>query len=642
MQPHGGAKELAVRLVGAERAVELSRAHADAPRIVVSGIDLLTVRRFGDGLLTPLVGPMTRDVWDRVLDEEIIIANGDSWAWGVPIAFPLTEEEKAAVKPGQPAIMVSERGEEVALLEVEDVYAWDKARYCLVIHGSETPEHPGARQTLEDRRGWLAGGNIHVFPSDFRPNEAIARYTHSTDRVRALLKVKGWSAAIAMPARRPLRRDHEYAMVVAAERLMHAGTWAGVVLTPLASETRWDDVPAEVRIASHAVLKEMRLLGKGDAEESLWRQAGYTINDVFDLYALEMRTFHGGPREAVMHAIYRQNMGFTHIIIGHGTADPLYDSGSSFPSGTEARAKFESLAGKLLIEPIFVGAAAYFEELGAVALIADHADRGLKTVTIPDRKLRELLRSGVAPDERIMRPEVGEVLSRAYREMQSGIKLAREAPKDPPAPEPNIVWHSQKVTREMRENQNRHRGVTLWFTGLSGSGKSTLANEVSAILHERGVRTYVLDGDNIRMGLSKGLGFGEEDRKENIRRIAEVARLFSDAGIVTLAAFISPFRHERDMARALQPETFVEVHVKADLAVCEQRDPKGLYRKARAGQIKDFTGIGSPYEPPAKPELVVDTGLSSLKDCAEMVVAELEMRAYIPNMGTADTRCKEL
>lgn len=193
----------------------------------------------------------------------------------------------------------------------------------------------------------------------------------------------------------------------------------------------------------------------------------------------------------------------------------------------------------------------------------------------------------------------------------------------------NIVWHAHQVDRSMREELNGHRGATLWFTGLSGSGKSTIANEVAARLHARGVRTYVLDGDNIRHGLNAGLGFTDEDRKENIRRIGEVAKLFTDAGLVNLTAFISPFREDRARARSLQPDDFLEVYVEADLAVCEARDPKGLYRKARAGEIAHFTGLSSPYEEPDSPEITVNSGKNNVTACAAQILQSLENRGII-------------
>ena len=184
----------------------------------------------------------------------------------------------------------------------------------------------------------------------------------------------------------------------------------------------------------------------------------------------------------------------------------------------------------------------------------------------------------------------------------------------------NVTWHLGEVDREKREALNGHKGAVLWFTGLSGSGKSTLANRVEAILHERGCHTYILDGDNIRHGLNSNLGFSDEDRQESIRRIGEVSRLFSDAGILTLTAFISPFRSDRATVRELIGDRFVEIHVQASVEVCESRDPKGLYKKARAGEIAEFTGISSPYEAPENPEVVVDTGELSLEDSAAKVI----------------------
>jgi adenylylsulfate kinase len=196
----------------------------------------------------------------------------------------------------------------------------------------------------------------------------------------------------------------------------------------------------------------------------------------------------------------------------------------------------------------------------------------------------------------------------------------------------NIVWHQATVTRERREQMNKHRAKLLWFTGLSGSGKSTLAHALEEELFQRGCRTYVFDGDNVRHGLCGDLGFSDSDRAENIRRIAEMAKLFVDAGVISLTAFISPFREDRNRARGLFPHgDFIEVYVDCPLEVCETRDVKGLYKRARAGEIKDFTGISSPYEPPSKPEIVIHTADREVKDCVNEMIRSLELRGVIPN-----------
>jgi len=195
----------------------------------------------------------------------------------------------------------------------------------------------------------------------------------------------------------------------------------------------------------------------------------------------------------------------------------------------------------------------------------------------------------------------------------------------------NVAWHHASITRGDRAQQRGHRSAILWFTGLSGAGKSTLANAVNAALFERGLACYVLDGDNVRHGLCKDLGFSDADREENIRRIGEVAKLFLDAGVVVLTAFVSPFVADRQRARDLvEAGDFIEIHCAADLAVCEQRDTKGLYAKARAGEIKEFTGISSPYEAPEAPELRVDTAGQSLEQSVDQVLAYLAAQGVIP------------
>jgi adenylylsulfate kinase len=194
----------------------------------------------------------------------------------------------------------------------------------------------------------------------------------------------------------------------------------------------------------------------------------------------------------------------------------------------------------------------------------------------------------------------------------------------------NIVWHPGAVTRSDREQLNGHKGCTVWLTGLSGSGKSTIAVELEKTLWARGVRAYILDGDNVRHGLNKNLGFSPADRTENIRRIGEVAKLFTEAGMVAITAFISPYRADRDQVRAImQAGDFVEVFVDCPLDVCEQRDVKGLYQKARAGQIPEFTGISAPYEAPLEPELTINTANQSVEESVRQVIAALEARGLV-------------
>ena len=197
----------------------------------------------------------------------------------------------------------------------------------------------------------------------------------------------------------------------------------------------------------------------------------------------------------------------------------------------------------------------------------------------------------------------------------------------------NLIWHHATVTRDRRQKQNRHRSVILWFTGLSGAGKSTLAHAVEEELHQLGCRTFVFDGDNVRHGLNKNLGFSKEDRQENIRRIGEMCKLFIDAGVIALTAFISPFREDRESVRKLVAEgDVIEIFCDCSLEVCESRDVKGMYARARRGEIKEFTGISSPYEAPEHAELVIKTDCASLEECVAQIIS------YLQKTGVLDTK----
>jgi len=195
---------------------------------------------------------------------------------------------------------------------------------------------------------------------------------------------------------------------------------------------------------------------------------------------------------------------------------------------------------------------------------------------------------------------------------------------------PNTIYHNATVTRQRREKLNNHKSVVIWFTGLSGSGKSTLAHSVEEELHKLACRTFVLDGDNVRHGLSSNLTFSDDDRKENIRRIGETAKLMMEAGVIAITAFISPFREDRDNVRGLlSQDDFIEIYCNASLEVCESRDVKGLYKRARAGEIKNYTGIDSPYEEPTNPELVVNTGDELLEESVTKVIEYLKLKNII-------------
>lgn len=403
---HGGVAAPVDRFVPAAQEEGFRQAAQAMPKIVVKEADRSTVGRIADGVLSPLVGFMNEAVYNRVLDEMVLESKGKKYVWGIPLSLPITEEEKRFVAPGQTAALVLETGELLGTIEVDSVFAWDKRRYNEKVYGTPREDHPGARIANDDPRETLVGGALRVLRLSGNP--AIEMYVHSPVETRRRIAERKWEAAVAFQTRNPLHRAHEYALVYAMENLTRQGKFTGVVLNPLVGETKGDDVDAVTRMQTYERLREMRLLGQGDKDEALWREKGYDLNDQFELWALDIKMFYGGPREAIMHAIYRQNFGFSNIVIGRKHADAPYDDGTAIWGDFDAQEVFDDLPGELHILPVKVGFAAYYESMGRVDLMENHPDE--KPVFISGKQVRGDLVAGRKPDSRVLRPEIAELL----------------------------------------------------------------------------------------------------------------------------------------------------------------------------------------------------------------------------------------
>src|SRR5688572_8875435 len=382
------------------------------PAIEVNEHDRTTLYRIADGTLSPLTGPMDHADYQSVLSRMAIERNGKLWAWTIPIILPVTEAEAKACEIGK-EIGLTQGGELFGKLRVKDVYAWDKIEFVRAVYGTERTDHPGARLWLSDPRTHCVSGEItlasHVDPRPF------SKRIQAPVQTRALIERKGYEQTVAFQTRNPLHRAHEYALVYGAERILRDNKKrTGVILNPLVGQLKGDDVPAETRMLTYEALVEGRFLGQGDMDESLWKQHGQDLNDQLELIGLDMRMYYGGPREAVMHAIYRQNLGFTHFIIGRKHADAPYDDKTAIWGDFDAQTIFEKLGGHLAIRTVNVGFAAYFEEIGRVGLVEDN--KGKTQVTISGTKMREILGAGQMPDERVMRPSTAKVLAAYYQE----------------------------------------------------------------------------------------------------------------------------------------------------------------------------------------------------------------------------------
>jgi sulfate adenylyltransferase len=405
---HGGLTEPVNRSVPADEAPDFRRRAASLKRVPVSDADLSSHYRLGDGGLSPLTGPMDRATYDRVLDGEVILQNGKAYAWTIPISYPVDKALAATIKTGETVALVDGKNEIAGTLEVRDIFSFDKARYIKSVYGTERTDHPGGRMVMSDPRDMLLGGEVRVLPQP--KHSEYGQFILSPKETRGLFRKRGWQRVVAFQTRNPLHRAHEYALVAGIERLTAAGHFAGAVLNPLVGETKGDDVDAATRMRTYRALIDNKALGQGDKDEALWKKAGYDLSDQLILLGLDIKMFYAGPKEAIMHAIYRQNFGFTDIVIGRKHADAPYDDGKDIWDGLAAQRKFDELKGELLIKPVKVGFAAYYEELGRVGLVDECAPKGYKQVSISGRELREKLRAGVMPDARIMRPETASIL----------------------------------------------------------------------------------------------------------------------------------------------------------------------------------------------------------------------------------------
>jgi len=406
---HGGLAAPVDRVVPLSERAKLLAEAAKLPSIALTKADLSTVHRLADGTLSPLEGPMGRDAWHLVLDAGVIERGGKRYAWGIPLSLPVTDAEAAKLGKGGSAALRSESGDVVAILDEIECFEWDKPKYVKNTYGTERFDHPGGAMTKNDERTKLVGGKLRALPQEQRPEWTI----FSPRMTRAFIREKKWQRALAFQTRNPLHRAHEYALVAGVERLTREGFFTGVVLNPLVGELKGDDVPAATRMRCYRELHDRKLLGEGDKDEALWKSRGYDLTEVFEVLPLDIKMFYGGPKEAVMHAVYRQNHGFSDLVIGRKHADAPFEDGKPIWGDFDAQEIFESLPGELHLKPCKIGFAAFYESLGRVDLTDAHPDE--KPFAISGTKVREQLQAGERPDPRIIRPEISAILIEAYR-----------------------------------------------------------------------------------------------------------------------------------------------------------------------------------------------------------------------------------
>ncbi|MEE9133087.1 MAG: bifunctional sulfate adenylyltransferase/adenylylsulfate kinase [Gemmatimonadota bacterium] len=565
IEPHGGT--LINPLVSEERATELNGSSRDWPSWDLTPRQVCDLELLLNGGFSPLRGFMRRDDHESVRDSMRL---SDGTLWPIPITLDVPEAVAESLRPGSTLALRDPEGVMVAALQVEDVWKPDRSAEAESVFGTKNLEHPGVAFLLDQTHDFYVGGTLEGIQLPIHYDFRTLRRTPA--ELRAEFSRLGWRRIVAFQTRNPMHRAHQELTLRAAKEVE-----ASLLIHPVVGLTKPGDVDHYTRVRCYEAL--------------LPRYPHQTAK--LALLNLAMRM--GGPREAILHAIIRKNHGCTHLIVGRDHAGPGSDSsGAPFYGPYEAQELLKDHERELGVEMVPFKMMVYVEDQDRYMPV-DEVPDGARTLSISGTELRERLADG------------------------------REVPE----------WFTfSEVVKELRRTHPpRHRqGFTVFFTGLSGSGKSTIANVLLVKFLEVGGRPVtLLDGDIVRKNLSSELGFSKEHRDINIRRIGFVASEICKNGGIAICAPIAPYDSVRQENRAMIEPLggYILVHVATPLEVCEQRDRKGLYAKARAGIIKEFTGISDPYEPPDDADVLIDTTDTTPEEAAQKIILHLEKEGYV-------------
>ncbi len=565
ISPHGGA--LKNLLVEADRRDELRKASRDWPSWDLTERQLCDLEMLVSGAFSPLEGFLGRADYSSVRDAMRL---ADGTLWPIPVVLDLPEEFAATVDEGAALALRDAEGTMLAVLHVEERWTPDRSAEAEAVYGTTSAEHPGVAHVLSRTNPVYVSGRLEGVEAPVHYDYRELRL--SPTGLRAEFTRLGWRKVVAFQTRNPMHRAHFELTVRAATE-----SGANLLVHPVVGMTKPGDVDHYTRVRCYEALQ--RHYPKGTA--------------TLALLPLAMRM--GGPREAVWHAIIRRNHGCTHLIVGRDHAGPGSDSsGKEFYGPYDAQQLLRSFEDELGVAMVPFQMMVYVEDHDAYFPV-DEVPDGARTLNISGTELRQRLAQGRDIPSWFTFPEVATELRRSY----------------PP---------------------RSHQGFTVFFTGLSGSGKSTIANALMVKLLEMGGRPVtLLDGDLVRKHLSSELGFSKEHRDINIRRIGWTASEITKNGGIALCAPIAPYDSVRKEVRGMVDPLggFVLVHVATSLELCEERDRKGLYAKARAGVIKEFTGISDPYEEPGDAEVTIDTADLTPDEAAQEIILYLEREGFI-------------
>lgn len=567
IEPYGN--ELVNLIVGAERARHLNEFARTLPSHTLSHRQICDLELLLNGGFSPLRGFMTRKVYESVL-EKMRLPNG--LLWPVPITLDIPDTVAAQVEEGAQLALRDSEGFMVAVLNIVDLWKADRKREAELVYGTTSAEHPGVRYLLEEVQETYVGGTLEGLQLPLHYDFESLRQTPL--ELRRQFDKLGWRQVVAFHTSKPMHRIHREITLTAAKE-----TQAHILIHPAVGMTKPGDFHYYARVHCY---------------EAIMRH--YPPNLAM-LSLLPMAVRMAGPREAVLNAIIRKNYGCSHIIVGpeHAAPPNVRDDGARFYPAYSSQQMIAKHQDELGIAMIPIKEMRYVADLGKFIPLEQIEHEGRTGLKFTDKKIREHLAHNHDIPAWISYPDVIAKLRKVYPERSK-------------------------------------QGLTLFFTGLSGSGKSTLAKILYAKFIESGSRpTTLLDGDIVRKNLSSELGFSKDHRDINVRRIGFVASEITKNGGVAICAPIAPYSATRRFVRNLieQHGAFVEIHVATPLEVCEKRDRKGLYAKARRGEIPNFTGISDPYEVPEKPELQIDTSQLSPMEASQEIFLYLLREGYL-------------
>jgi len=493
------------------------------------------------------------------------LANGTVWT--IPIVIPLTEEDRVRLKRARRIKLVDKSGRSWAILEDPEIYRFEKEEMARRVFGTADINHPGVA-AIKAMGDYLLGGDIVKTGGELG---RFSDYRLTPEQTKEIFRGKGWKTVVAFQTRNVPHRGHEFLQKHALKSV------DGLFIQPVIGEKKLADFKDEYIISAYKTLLEKY----------------YPRNRTL-LGVLPLKMRYAGPREAVMHALIRRNFGCTHFIVGRDHAGV-----GNYYHPTAAQEIFDRFSpDDINIEILKYGEVVYDRSRGKHCFAGECREED--RLGFSGTKLRNFIKNREKPPAYLIRPEV-------Y----------------------NLLTNSQNsLVDPMYKENTAHRGFVLWLTGLSGAGKTTIADALDKILSEKNIKTERLDGDVVREHLTKDLGFSRKDRDENIRRVGFVAGLLARNGVGVIASFISPYRRQRDELRG-STHNFIEVFVDAPLAVCEERDPKGMYKKARSGEIKAFTGVSDPYEAPEKAEIHIKTHEADIEESVEAIIEYLRQNRFI-------------